>query len=312
MPAAIDQAIKKNVIVQYLQGVSRERIAADNGIGTGTVSNIIDEWKKGIQDSDYESVRKLAIHCNKQGVNLGDLATKQGVNLRIKNYIKQLGIVDEGQIEQLVARCAASQDPQKLADVLEKIGHIGLDVPLEELEEYIKKRHVEKDALQHEIDEARAIIDSVNDDKKTIEEYKELKNEMDKYHLRDPVKFLNVLQILKKYRYDHRKIVCEFSIRRSLKKERMEIEFNRRLLNNRLIKVKDVLPLAEQIVRLNVGISELLAFHSAVYEKADIERIPVDTAACRGNMGLLAIRWLEKGARKTAAPDLHAQFAYGK
>jgi hypothetical protein len=47
MPAAIDPAIKKPVIAQYLQGVSRDRIAADNGIGTGTVSNIIDEWKKG-------------------------------------------------------------------------------------------------------------------------------------------------------------------------------------------------------------------------------------------------------------------------
>ena len=28
-----------------------------------------------------------------------------------------------------------------------------------------------------------------------------------------------------------------------------------------------------------MGISELLAFHSAVYEKADMERIPLDTAA---------------------------------
>jgi transposase len=49
MPAPIDQAIKKQVIAQYLQGVSRDRIAADNDIGAGTVSNIIDEWKKGVQ-----------------------------------------------------------------------------------------------------------------------------------------------------------------------------------------------------------------------------------------------------------------------
>ena len=46
MPAAIDPLIKKQVITQYLQGVSRDRIAADNGIGACTVSNIIDEWKK--------------------------------------------------------------------------------------------------------------------------------------------------------------------------------------------------------------------------------------------------------------------------
>jgi hypothetical protein len=33
--------------------VSRDRIAADNNIGAGTVSNIIEEWKKGIEDSKY-------------------------------------------------------------------------------------------------------------------------------------------------------------------------------------------------------------------------------------------------------------------
>jgi hypothetical protein len=41
MPAAIDPIIK--VIAQYLQGVSRDTIAADNGIGTDTVSNFKDK-----------------------------------------------------------------------------------------------------------------------------------------------------------------------------------------------------------------------------------------------------------------------------
>jgi hypothetical protein len=46
MPAAIHQQIKKQVINQWLSGDSRDRIAADNHIGAGTVSNIINEWKK--------------------------------------------------------------------------------------------------------------------------------------------------------------------------------------------------------------------------------------------------------------------------
>ena len=29
---------------------------SENGIGAGTVSNIIDEWKKGVLCSDFESV----------------------------------------------------------------------------------------------------------------------------------------------------------------------------------------------------------------------------------------------------------------
>jgi hypothetical protein len=217
----------------------------------------------------------LAIHCKKEGINLADLTSA----LRIRNYIKRIGIEEE-RVEQFIAICANSQDPQKLADVLEKIGHIGLDMPLEELEEHIKQRQAEKETLQHQIDEARSTIDSVNVDKQSIQDYKELKNEMDKYHLQDPQKFLNVLRVLKKYKHVKR-IIAEFSLRRSMKKERLEIEFNRRKLESRIQKVKDLLPLAEQIMRLKIGIGELLAFHSAVYEKADAEKLALDTAAYR-------------------------------
>ena len=89
--------------------------------------------EKRSQGSDYESVRELAIHCKKEGVNLGDLVSA----LRIKNYIKHIG-TDEERVEQFIASCAASQDPQKLLDVLHKIRNI--DLPLEELEEHIKLR----------------------------------------------------------------------------------------------------------------------------------------------------------------------------
>ncbi|MFY9796599.1 MAG: hypothetical protein WAJ93_13010 [Candidatus Nitrosopolaris sp.] len=41
--------------------------------GTGTVSNILDEWKRAVQGSDYESLREFAIHCKKGCVNLPDL-----------------------------------------------------------------------------------------------------------------------------------------------------------------------------------------------------------------------------------------------
>lgn len=231
MPAAIDHVIKKQVITHYLQGVSRDRIADDNGIGAGTVSNIIDDWKNGVQGSDYDSVRELAIHCKKEGVNLEDLMSA----LRIKNYIRQIS-TDEERVEQFIAKCAASQDPQKLVDVLDKIGHI--DVPLEELEEHIKQKQAEKETVLREIDEARAIIDSVNVDRQIIEDYRELRNEMDKYHLEDSKKLLNVLRALKKYKYDDKRIVAEFSNRRSIKKLKWEIENDRCRLEDRIKNVK--------------------------------------------------------------------------
>ena len=53
MSTAIDPVIKKQVVKQWLSGDSRDRIAADKGIGAGTVSNIIDEWKKRVQASYF-------------------------------------------------------------------------------------------------------------------------------------------------------------------------------------------------------------------------------------------------------------------
>jgi hypothetical protein len=106
MPAAIDPIVKQRVIAQYLQGVSRDTIAADNDIGTGTVSNIIDEWKKGVQNSDYESIRELSVFCKKQGVTLNTLASC----IRLNNYIQSLGAnVNESTLESLITK-AGQQD----------------------------------------------------------------------------------------------------------------------------------------------------------------------------------------------------------
>ena len=181
MPPAIEPIIKQRVIAQYLQGVSRDRISTDNDIGTGTVSNIIDEWKRAVQDSDYESIGELAIHCKKEGISLADLTS----SLRIRNYIKQID-PDQERVELFIADVQIHKSHKSSLDVLEKIGNIGLDVRLEELEEHIKHKQAEKERLQHEIDEARAVMHSLNVDRQIIEDYKELKNEMDKYHLKDP------------------------------------------------------------------------------------------------------------------------------
>jgi hypothetical protein len=108
MPAAIEPIIKQRVIAQYLQGDSRDRIAVDNDIGTGTVSNILDEWKRAVQGSDYDTVTDLAVHCKKEGISPDDLTSV----IRIRNYIKELG-TEETRVEQFIAKCASSQDPQK-------------------------------------------------------------------------------------------------------------------------------------------------------------------------------------------------------
>ena len=85
MPTAIENEIKTNVIKQWLDGETRDKIASDNQIGAGTVSGIINEFKKGIDALEYESIRELSISCRKQGTNLGALAS----SVRTNNYLNK-------------------------------------------------------------------------------------------------------------------------------------------------------------------------------------------------------------------------------
>jgi hypothetical protein len=63
----------------------------------------------------------------------------------------------------------------------------------------------------------------------------------------------------------------------------MEIQLNnsRKDLQARLDRYKDVLPLCERIVGLRIGIGELLAFDTAVCEKAEMLNLPRESAAYR-------------------------------
>ena len=119
MPAAIDSQVKKQVINQWLSGDSRDRIAADNDIGAGTVSNIINEWKKGVEHSDYDSVRELAVYSKNEGFVLSDIAS----SIRLGNYIQKLG-ANQDQIESFIANLANSPEPEKLIDVANQVARI--------------------------------------------------------------------------------------------------------------------------------------------------------------------------------------------
>src|SRR5215813_11608473 len=161
MPGAIDPVIKKQVVNQWLAGDSRDRIAVDNGIGTGTVSNIIDEWKKGVQDSDYESIRELPVFCKKQGITLNALASC----IRLNNYIQSLGAnANESTLESLIANLAnyPDRDPAKLIEAAAQISESG--IPLEKLEENVKALMAEEEMLQREIDREHANLDGVHVD----------------------------------------------------------------------------------------------------------------------------------------------------
>jgi hypothetical protein len=51
MPAPINEIVERRVIQQWLSGEARAKIAADNDLGEGTVSSIINYFKIGLDQS---------------------------------------------------------------------------------------------------------------------------------------------------------------------------------------------------------------------------------------------------------------------
>jgi len=187
--------------------VGRNETARILSIGEATVTDILNTWRRGTENpslDDYQALRDLAVHCKKEG--FGTIADF-GQALRIKNYLERLGLDvrdKEESVENFIATLAMQSDPIELIQVAGRIGQIS-DIPLSELEEGIKIKQAEKDALEAqkealltEIEERRRTLDAVE---KAAEDFLAVKEEMEKCGIRGPdsTQFLNVIRTFQKY-----------------------------------------------------------------------------------------------------------------
>jgi len=192
---------------------------------------------------------------------------------------------NQDQIESFIANLANSPEPEKLIDVANQVAHLSRSesIPLEDLEGHVKQKEEEKQRLEEEIKQTRAILESTNVEMETINEYKQLKAELSKYHLSsdDPERLLTVLDNLKDYRYDPKKIVAEFSNIKSLKQREKALKDNCAMLEKRMSGDRQVIPLLQRIRSMGIGIDKLLPFSLAVNEKARTCNLPISAAAYR-------------------------------
>lgn len=83
--------LKSLVSQEWIMGKTRDKIASEFKISTGTVSNIISEWKNRIGTFDADSMRELAIGMKKAGST--PIECLRG--LRMSNQIEKFGIDPE-------------------------------------------------------------------------------------------------------------------------------------------------------------------------------------------------------------------------
>src|SRR5207245_11729566 len=105
MPPAIADEIRERTIKQWLSGDTRAKIASDNNIGEGSVSNIVSDFNKGLADSEFESIREVAVESSKQGLTLSVV----GSSLRLYNLIEKLSGYQD-RIESFMANLVTSRE----------------------------------------------------------------------------------------------------------------------------------------------------------------------------------------------------------
>jgi hypothetical protein len=93
----IPKNIKEKVIRQWLQGLTREWIAKENDIGTGTVSAIIKEARQQKEYHDIDLLRQVSTKLKEDGLEPAQL----GFAIRLKKTMEENDI-REDQLESLI------------------------------------------------------------------------------------------------------------------------------------------------------------------------------------------------------------------
>ena len=283
MPAAIPDEIRNRAIKQWFCGDTRAKIASDNNIGEGSVTNIVSDFNRGMVDPELGSIREFAVESRKQGLTLGDL----GPRLRLYNYIKKLG-ADGDQIESFIANCMNDVDslpPEKIIDLTNQLFDIAKSesIPPAEVPTRINQKLEEKNRLEEQIQEAETVIQNKNVDIETINEFNQLKEHLSKHNLslEDPTRLLSILKTIKQIGYEPQKIVATFASMKSLRQKERQLKSNCEILEKRMSDARQVLPLLQQIRSMGIGIDKILVFSVAVNEKAQAHDLPISAAAYR-------------------------------
>ncbi|MGC1927396.1 MAG: hypothetical protein WA667_00350 [Candidatus Nitrosopolaris sp.] len=91
MGRKIPDPIRRNVLIEWLEGVPRQQIARDNQIGTGTVSEIIQAIKEKESDARIDVLRLTALILRREGSNTDTLLE----SIRLKNFLDEIGLKGE-------------------------------------------------------------------------------------------------------------------------------------------------------------------------------------------------------------------------
>jgi hypothetical protein len=279
MPPLTDERIRRNVIRGWILGLPRDKIAEQNGIGAGTVSSIVANYKVGLQELEFDSIRQLAVEARQQGWNFADLAS----HARLYNYFIKSGAAEE-KVESFVAKIGSNNiPPEKAIELVNQIYDLSKpeSIPPDQLPNYIKEKYEQKKEIDEGIQQANDVLQNKKVSIEAINEHIQLNEELKKYGLstKDIHKLLNLLVAAKEYRYSPGKIVAKLRSIKRLENKENKLKASCEVLSKKEVKYKEVIPLANLIWDLHIGKNELISFKVALNETAETYGLTLSAAA---------------------------------
>lgn len=167
MPTKLPEITKSQVIQQWLSGDQRDKIAADNGLSAGAVTNIINEWRQALGFSAAEQLRDLVVALKKIGLTPTQCAT----GFRVRMLMNRLGI-EEDDIQSFLSdiynHCKnLGITPESIASHLTDLLELSKKVPFSQISDYMQQKLNEKNNLEQEIerlnDRKRSLISRISE-----------------------------------------------------------------------------------------------------------------------------------------------------
>jgi len=199
MRPKIPEPVRRNVIGQWLHGISRDEVAKNNDIGAGTVSAIIKEAMQ--EDPEFDLQRQVALSLKKEN----NLDTKSFASLfRIRNkLIKEMGLNNdekskievqeiEHKIELLILNLAVfcfkrGFSIEEFIDVIENISSLEhkTKIPIEQLPNELLQKQRRLENVEKEIQEIelkkQLLLSDYHTTVNILEEYARNRPSFEKY-----------------------------------------------------------------------------------------------------------------------------------
>ena len=237
MSSKLPDHTKSLVIQQWLQGVQRDLIAANNGVSAGAVTNVVNEWRRGLGSAIIDDLRELGVTFRKVGITPAQCA----LGFRIAMMIAKLGVKKEDDLEPFILHVynncidlGVSPDnvASHIKDLLEFSKNTNNNaVPLSQISDFIQQKTNEKKKLEQEIQTLKDEIKTLNEEKLDSEHrhasalqnenitavelksYSDLKEELGQYGIpiHDVSKFAKAVRGISQKGYDVGKVIEEFS-----------------------------------------------------------------------------------------------------